>query len=529
MPLEVSPDASRLPSLAMAKDHAASPWAGDSGFAQQGAWVESLRAQIGTQPASSSNAAGVGSRDCSSNVNFARYSQARVSVRHPGISGSPDRSLSKPALEMKHQSNRVAAGGSGEVDAGQQNQLSALPEANSQWIAPPAPDIPQSSYLRSHKDVATQTPVGTANSADAQEAGGNSLDMLNAFARNAVAVSAHISNRASDAYGSIPIAQSDLSAMDTSLALQSSNSAAELIQASHGKSAMADRGSAPGSEKNPERSISTEPGDNTGAIAKLKRVEGSLAQQSVASNQPVTASTKAEPVREPIAKANVTPNRGTHTASIAMNNAVPYERSNGTAPMAPGLALFPGEMRSTPEPPSAAVDVHTSTATAEAAFAAMDTASGRADSIWMHAMPHGAEAGFRDPALGWVSVHARTDASGLHATLVPDSSNSAQVLSTQLPGLVSHLKERFTEVESVMVGQPMDSMSNSLQSGTNEERGDGRSEQQFVPNGNTETAKNSPLRNNSTSMKPQLETIGPAGNAPQRTLYFDGAHFSAVV
>lgn len=83
-------------------------------------------------------------------------------------------------------------------------------------------------------------------------------------------------------------------------------------------------------------------------------------------------------------------------------------------------------------------------------FATLDASTGA--SAWIHAGPHHAEAGFQDPALGWVGVRAESASGGtLHASLVAASPDAAQTLSTHLAGLSTYLTERHPELGNVSV------------------------------------------------------------------------------
>ena len=85
-------------------------------------------------------------------------------------------------------------------------------------------------------------------------------------------------------------------------------------------------------------------------------------------------------------------------------------------------------------------------------FSAMD---GEASSTtWIHTGAHRAEAGFQDPALGWVGVRADMGTDGIHASLVPGSANAAEVLGGQLAGLNAHLAAQHTPVETVTLSAP---------------------------------------------------------------------------
>jgi hypothetical protein len=88
------------------------------------------------------------------------------------------------------------------------------------------------------------------------------------------------------------------------------------------------------------------------------------------------------------------------------------------------------------------------------AFTALDSASGSAPGAWTRIDARTAEAGYQDPALGWVTVRAQQDAAGVHATLLPGSSDAAQLLSGHLSGLDSYLAEHHTAVQTLTVAAP---------------------------------------------------------------------------
>lgn len=82
-------------------------------------------------------------------------------------------------------------------------------------------------------------------------------------------------------------------------------------------------------------------------------------------------------------------------------------------------------------------------------FAALDAESSSGTSTWVHAGTRSAEAGFHDPALGWVGVRADASGGGVHASLVPGSTEAAVTLGGHLAGLNAYLKEQHTPVESL--------------------------------------------------------------------------------
>jgi hypothetical protein len=72
-------------------------------------------------------------------------------------------------------------------------------------------------------------------------------------------------------------------------------------------------------------------------------------------------------------------------------------------------------------------------------FAAAEDDSPPSAPMWTHAGTNKAEAGFQDPLLGWVSVRARADANGVHATVVPSSLEAGRELGSALPELQAFL------------------------------------------------------------------------------------------
>jgi hypothetical protein len=87
-------------------------------------------------------------------------------------------------------------------------------------------------------------------------------------------------------------------------------------------------------------------------------------------------------------------------------------------------------------------------------FAALDAESSAGTPSWVHAGTHRAEAGFQDPALGWVGVRADLSGGGVHAALVPGSAEAAVALGGHLAGLNAYLAEQHTPVESLTLAAP---------------------------------------------------------------------------
>lgn len=87
-------------------------------------------------------------------------------------------------------------------------------------------------------------------------------------------------------------------------------------------------------------------------------------------------------------------------------------------------------------------------------FAALDAESRAATPISILSAANMAEAGFKDPTLGWVGVRAQSDGSGVHATLVPGSADASQALSASLPNLGAYLSEQGTPVHTLTMALP---------------------------------------------------------------------------
>jgi len=87
-------------------------------------------------------------------------------------------------------------------------------------------------------------------------------------------------------------------------------------------------------------------------------------------------------------------------------------------------------------------------------FESLDTGVTVRTPTWIRASAQLAEAGFQDPTLGWVGVRAKVDLNGIHATVIPNSTDAAQELGGHLEGMNSYLAARNTSVESVTLAEP---------------------------------------------------------------------------
>ncbi len=121
----------------------------------------------------------------------------------------------------------------------------------------------------------------------------------------------------------------------------------------------------------------------------------------------------------------------------------PGPRAEESSVAVPGLAAGNQPLHVQPSAISSSADQPP-----KSVFAALDSDLRDADPVWTPTAANRAEAGFQDPALGWVRVHAQVDSTGVHATVVPPSDDARQVLSTHMAGLGSYLTEHHSPVDS---------------------------------------------------------------------------------
>ena len=113
-------------------------------------------------------------------------------------------------------------------------------------------------------------------------------------------------------------------------------------------------------------------------------------------------------------------------------------------------------------------------------FAALDGDASGGSVNWTHTGLHHAEAGFEDPSLGWVSVRADSGGGTVHASLVPGSSEAAQMLGSHLSGLNEYLAERHLSVGTLTVaGLENSGQSSNAQAGSGNNPGHESGSQSF--------------------------------------------------
>ncbi len=164
------------------------------------------------------------------------------------------------------------------------------------------------------------------------------------------------------------------------------------------------------------------PGNGKGARVQIPTAPGS------ASGEPASSAFTAHATSPP---ANVS---GSDAMSLARDTSS-VQATNGTAV---GVGTSPAHAQGA--------------STSHQTFAALDSTDIETAPNWVHAGARHAEAGFEDPALGWIGVRADQSGGGVHALVVPATAEAAQALGSQMAGLNAHLAESHTPVASLSLG-----------------------------------------------------------------------------
>ncbi len=93
-------------------------------------------------------------------------------------------------------------------------------------------------------------------------------------------------------------------------------------------------------------------------------------------------------------------------------------------------------------------------ASAGETFAALDGEGAAPPATWIHAGTRQAEAGYLDPALGWVGVRAEAAGTAVHAAIVPGSAEAAAALGSHMGGLGTYLSEHNGHPAQVTLAAP---------------------------------------------------------------------------
>jgi hypothetical protein len=107
-----------------------------------------------------------------------------------------------------------------------------------------------------------------------------------------------------------------------------------------------------------------------------------------------------------------------------------------------------------------------SESTTSKTFAALDAEPATQPTSWIRAGAQQAEAGYKDPELGWVGVRADATGGVVHASLVPGSADASTTLGSHLDGLNAYLAEHHAQVQPITVAAP-ESRSTGLDMGQN--------------------------------------------------------------
>ncbi len=138
------------------------------------------------------------------------------------------------------------------------------------------------------------------------------------------------------------------------------------------------------------------------------------------------------------------------------NHIMPVESSSFVADASAALHSVTGAggVTNTTSELTARASAATAGPDAREPFATLDAGEATGRPTWIHAGAQRAEAGFQDPALGWVGVRADTSGGGIHAELVAGSADAAQTLGGHLAGLNAYLAEHQTQVETLTLSSP---------------------------------------------------------------------------
>jgi hypothetical protein len=166
-------------------------------------------------------------------------------------------------------------------------------------------------------------------------------------------------------------------------------------------------------------------------------------------------------------------------------------------------------------------------------FATLDAGGATGKPTWIHASAHQAEAGFQDPALGWVSVRADSSGGGVHAALVPSSADAAQALGSHMAGLNAYLAEHHTPVESLTLassGSGWSGASSGQGAGQGMQQGTGQQSGQETAQSADAGSRFTPLsdRTISTAAVPALPAWSGGLDGGAQSASAGGSHISVM-
>ncbi len=197
---------------------------------------------------------------------------------------------------------------------------------------------------------------------------------------------------------------------------------------------------------NPVTSIDTYPPQHF-AARKAEAVEATSANNSLKTARPSNAASVhgSKSGRLDLANEGLNQERPIGVVQQQWNGAGPSHTPNELT----GVGYRPGSNLS---------GLHPEGSMANDTFAAIDAERTASPPTWIHAGTHRAEAGYLDPALGWVGVRADAAGNGVHAALVPGSGEAAQVLGSHLAGLNTYLLEHHGQSATVTLIAPENAM-----------------------------------------------------------------------
>jgi hypothetical protein len=238
-----------------------------------------------------------------------------------------------------------------------------------------------------------------------------------------------------------------------------------------------------------------------------------LSARSIRSAQPGQHASSAEPAAG-LGSRGVVPAQGNPTPASSI--------------IGPSASSLPAPASgSGPAPGSNLGSVSSSSSTAAGVspgetFAALDGDAPAGSVNWTHTGAQRAEAGFEDPALGWVGVRADLGSGSVHASLVAGSAEAAQTLGSHLAGLNDYLAERHPGVGTVTVaGYENSGSSTNAQSGSGTESGTQSGSQSSPHQGSTSNADSGSSNNGNSTIGRALagsNAISRAGEGADQTV-----------
>lgn len=206
-----------------------------------------------------------------------------------------------------------------------------------------------------------------------------------------------------------------------------------------------------------------------------------------------------------------------HTGDSSLNPAaveIIHSQLNGATA---GSAVVRDVASALPANSSSAAGVQTGPGNStQETFTALDGAGNSMHPTWIHAGPHQAEAGFEDPALGWVSVRAGVNAGGISAVVVPGSADATQALGAHMAGLHDYLAEQHSPVATL-------TMATAQNPGSDTGPGQGAQHDGMQQQGQQQSGEDN--RGNAQS----LSSVAPTATASAHTAHGSSSESPAIL